>query len=92
MYRILDTRGSGKTSRLMLLVKENNGILVCADPHSMRIKAHAYGLTGFDIISYSEFANKEYNTTKACYIDELESYMRFINQGTHIGGYTLSIE
>ena len=50
------------------------------------------GLPGFDIISYSEFANKEYDTTKACYIDELESYMRFINQGTHIGGYTLSIE
>ena len=92
MYRILDTRGSGKTSRLMLLVKENNGILVCADPHSMRVKAHAYGLTGFDIISYNDFKNREYDTTKPCFIDELENYVRFINQGTYIGGYTLSVE
>ena len=92
MYRILDTKGSGKTSRLMLLVKENNGILVCSDPHSMRVKAHSYGLTGFDIISYSEFQNKDYDTTKSCYIDELETYVRFMNQGVHIGGYTLSVE
>ena len=92
MYRILDTRGSGKTSRLMLLVKESNGILVCAEPHSMRVKAHSYGLTGFDIISYNDFKNKEYDTTKPCFIDELENYVRFINQGTHIGGYTLSVE
>jgi len=54
MYQIIDKRGSGKTSRLMLLAKENNGILVCGNPYAMREKAHAYGLTGFDIVSYRE--------------------------------------
>ena len=29
MYRIIDARGSGKTSRLMLLAKETNSALAC---------------------------------------------------------------
>ena len=31
MYRIIDGRATGKTSRLMLLAKENDGIVVCKD-------------------------------------------------------------
>ena len=55
MYRIIDGRGTGKTSRLLLLAKENNGIVVCAYPEWMREKAYAYGLTGIDFISYTDF-------------------------------------
>lgn len=91
MYRIIDTRGSGKTGRLMLLAQENNGVLVCSDPHSMRIKAHAYGLKGFDIISYYDFIDKNYDTTKPCYIDELEIFVKNSFE-SFIQGYTLSIE
>ena len=43
MYRIIDGRGTGKTSRLMLLAKENNGVIVCANPQKMREKAEVYG-------------------------------------------------
>ena len=39
MYRIIDKRSSGKTSRLMLLAKENNGIIVCRNPKAMEEKA-----------------------------------------------------
>ena len=39
MYQIIDKRGSGKTSRLMLLAQENNGVFVCANPYGMREKA-----------------------------------------------------
>ena len=55
MYRIIDGRGTSKTSRLLLLAKENNGIVVCAWPHAMREKAYSYGLTGIDFMSYEEF-------------------------------------
>ena len=57
MYRIIDKRGTGKTSRLLLLAKENNGIVVCASPEFMREKAYAYGITGIDFVSYAEFIN-----------------------------------
>ena len=55
MYRIIDSKGTGKTSRLLLLAKENDGIVVCAYPNFLREKAYAYGLTGIDFLSYNEF-------------------------------------
>lgn len=55
MYRIIDGRGTGKTSRLLLLAKEHNGIVVCALPELMRKKAYGYGLTNIDIMSYHDF-------------------------------------
>lgn len=55
MYRIIDGRGTGKTSRLLLLAKEHDGIVICAYPEWMREKAYKYGLTGIDFISYTEF-------------------------------------
>ena len=52
MYRIIDKRGSGKTSRLMLLAKEHNGIFVCSNPLAMKEKALSYVFVVFDIMSY----------------------------------------
>ena len=90
MYRIIDDRGSGKTSRLMLLAKENNGVFVCSNPHAMTAKAHAYGLTGFDIISYEDYFKHNYDYCKKCFIDELELYVQAL--GNDLSGYTLSQE
>lgn len=91
IYRIIDSRDSGKTSRLMLLAKENNGILVCNDPYSMRNKAYAYGLVGFDIISYIDYLNGNYDKTKPCFIDELELFIKR-GLGKSFKGYSLSQE
>jgi hypothetical protein len=35
MIRIIDGRGTGKTSRLMLLAKEHNALFVCDNPDAM---------------------------------------------------------
>lgn len=55
MYRIIDKRGTGKTSRLFLLAKEENAAIICRNPEAMREKAHRYGITGLDFISYNDF-------------------------------------
>lgn len=89
MFRVIDKRGSGKTSRLMLLAKENNGTLVCANPNAMHQKAIAYGLTGFDIISYKDFNDKHYDARKPCFIDELEEYIKIYG---NVLGYSLTLE
>lgn len=91
MYRIIDGRGSGKTSRLMLLAKENNGILVCSNPGAMRSKSHAYGLVGFDIASYYDLWNGELKgKNKPIYIDELEKFVKWLDN--NIDGYSLTNE
>ena len=89
MYQIIDSRGSGKTSRLMLLAKENNGILVCSNPYAMENKAHAYGLTGFDIISYSDYFHHNYDQEKMVFVDELDNYIKSL--GNNLSGYSLTV-
>lgn len=95
MYRIIDKKSSGKTSRLLLLAKENDGIVVCKNPEHMREKAYAYGLTGIDFISYKDFdrdvsegyeAGTSYN--KPVFIDELDNYLEHLQ--FNIIGYTIS--
>lgn len=88
MYRIIDGRGTGKTSRLMLLAKENNGIIVCKDPLVMREKAYQYGITGIDFISYRDFIHK--HPTQPVYIDEIDLFLQTLN--INIDGYTISEE
>ena len=64
MYRIIDERGSGKTSRLMLLAKETGGVIVCSNPKGMAEKARAYGIQGIEFISYYDFAGHPHKYKK----------------------------
>ena len=90
MYRIIDSRSSGKTSRLMLLAKETGAKIACNNPIAMRQKANAYGITGIDFISYSElFGGKHLHDN--ILIDEIEVFVSRYIDGTFLG-YTLSNE
>ena len=90
MWRIIDSRGSGKTSRLMLLAKETNSVIACMNPSAMRQKAYAYGITGIDFISYSDLFSGEYEETNVM-IDEMETFVANYIGGKLIG-YSLSNE
>ena len=90
MYKIIDQRGTGKTNKLMSLVKENNGVLVCTNPEAMRVKAHAYGFDDIDIISDRDYWLDNYNLHKKVFIDELENFI--YEYDDNIYGYSLSLE
>ena len=90
MYRIIDSRSSGKTSRLMLLAKETGSVIACMNPSAMRQKAHAYGITGVQFISYSDLFTSEYDEDKVM-IDEIEVFVSNYIDGK-LTGYTLSNE
>lgn len=90
MYRIIDGRGTGKTSRLMLLAKENNAIIACSNPKAMQEKAHAYGIVGIDFVGYHDLLNHRIETKQPIYIDELENFVRYINY--NVNGYSLTNE
>ena len=91
MYRIIDERGSGKTGRLFLLAKDNDGIIACANPNAMRVKAERYGIFGIDFISYNELLEKGPTVKENIFIDELEVFVRYAIQNGFMG-YTLSKE
>jgi hypothetical protein len=92
MNRIIDGRSTGKTSRLMLLAKENNGIIVCQNPVALRQKAYAYGITGIDYLAYEEYLELVYCNAvyRPIYIDEVEQFLKHLDN--NIKGYSLSEE
>lgn len=102
MYRIIDGRGSGKTSRLMLLAKENGATLVCSNPRAMEAKAHAYGIVGIDFMSYADaidhmrHPDSKYTAEHrrpAMVVDELEGFVQCaLGMNGPLIGYTLSNE
>jgi cytidylate kinase len=91
MYRIIGDRGSGKTSRLMLLAKETGAKIACSNPSAMAQKAYGYGITGIEFISYKELFNQYLDKNDKVLIDEIECFLNSIANGQMIG-YTLSNE
>lgn len=91
MYRIIDDRSTGKTSRLMLLAKEHNAVFVCINPEAMRVKAKAYGIEGIQFMSYNEFTHTFDPDITNYVVDELECFVKDIfASGPNLIGYTLS--
>lgn len=90
MYRIIDKRGTGKTSRLMLLAKEENAIIACSNPNAMKIKAEGYGIIGLNFISYYDYINGNYPKGSKVVVDELDCFVKSL--GHNLSGYTLSNE
>lgn len=81
----------------MLLAKEHNGTVVCSNPYAMEQKAHAYGITGINFISYYDFIHNGQEVKLGnYYIDELEIFMQFIasqcTKNGNFNGYTLTKE
>jgi hypothetical protein len=93
MYRIIDNRCSGKTSRLMLLAKDTNSIVACSNPRAMQDKAYSYGITGISFVNYDYILNKNNVDLrgKNIMIDELENFVQY-QLSANLQGYTLSNE
>lgn len=89
MYRIIGSRGTGKTYRLLEKASEVGGIIVCSNPSAMREKAHTLGFTNLEFMQYKDYAT--YYCEKPVFIDELEMYVRAIS-GRTLKGYTYTLE
>ena len=90
MIRVIDGRGSGKTSKLMEIAKENNAMFVCSNPQAMEVKARAYGISDIKFISYHDFVTS-YEPGNIV-IDEVEQFVKSIMGDNQLIGYSLTIE
>lgn len=93
MYRIIDKRASGKTSRLILLAKELGVPIACNNPYTMREKALNYGIAGVEFISYNDLiGDNARGQRRDILIDELEHFAQYCLLNQSLKGYTLSHE
>lgn len=92
MYKILRKRGTGKTTNLITLAKENGATLVVANADYTVQKMYQLGITGVDIISYAEFyANRQEYFAKPYMIDDIDGFVESIF-GRKLIGYSASID
>ena len=71
MFIISGGKGTGKTRALLERAKDNNGVVVCADPEAMRARAHKYGIVGLDIVAYEDL----YLAGKPVYIHDINKFI-----------------
>ena len=90
MYKIIDRRGTGKTSRLMLLAKETGATIICANPSAFYTKADYYGIPGLKFISYQDFWDGNFDPNDKFLVDEIEFLFRCYNK--NIIGFNMSME
>lgn len=94
MIKVIDKKATGKTGRLLLLAKEQNGVVICGNPDKIRAKAHNYGIVGVDIISYEEYIDfldgcgNDILVNRPIFVDELDSLLRQLD--INIKGYSIS--
>lgn len=84
-------RGVGKTKKLIESAIAENGIIVCRDPDAMRARAHKYGITGLNVISYEEMANRVIvHPSKPVFIHDINGFIEYNYQ--EVKGYTFCDE
>jgi hypothetical protein len=82
MFIISGGRGIGKTKMLLEQASASNGTIVCSEPDIMRARAHKYGITGLNIISYDELGK----SAEPVYIHDVNKFLS--ERFGDIKGYT----
>lgn len=93
MFIISGGRGTGKTKTLLQKAADEGATIACADPVAMRERAHKYGITGLNIISYEDVAifRVAYpDKNNIVYIHNINKFLE--TQFSAVKGYSLSIE
>ena len=90
MKQIIDKRGSGKSSRLLLMAKQHGSTVVCHYPSRLKEKALMYGITGVDFMDYETFLTQPKDAYTSYYIDDISDFLKFIHTG--VIGYSDSID
>ena len=85
MIVIKGGKGTGKTKELLEQAVATNGIIVCEDPEVMRERAHRYGITSLEIVSYEDCAFKPYQ--KPLFIHDINKFLDYNYR--NVQGYTL---
>lgn len=88
MEKIIQSRGTGKTKKLIEAAKKVNGVIVCENVERMQDKMARYGCFGLRCISYVDFIEQcslGINIGDKYFIDELETFLAMSN----VEGFTL---
>lgn len=86
---IIDSRGTGKTRKLLEFAKMKNATVVCRHPGAMRAKAEAYGIVGLQFVSYGNVLEdirlNNDASLETFVVDEIKSLMDYLLASNCVG-------
>lgn len=95
MISIIGPRGSGKTTKLFELARENNAMILTSNSRAMREKARSRGYNDIEIIGYGDLDNDNYSLEKDILVDNADDVLNYlINKfySLKIIGYSATID
>jgi hypothetical protein len=91
MFIVSGGKGTGKTRTLIARTVAEEGILVCEDPVAMRNRAHRYGITGLNTISYEElYERTAENINRPVFIHDINAFIR--HGFSSVQGYSVNTD
>ena len=95
MISITGPRGTGKTSKLFKLARENDAMILTSNSRAMREKARSRGYNDIEIIGYGDLDNDNYSLNKKIFVDNADDILNYlINKfySIEVIGYTATID
>ena len=75
MIKIIGPRGTGKTTKLFELARENNAMILTSNSRAMREKARSRGYEDIEIIGYGDLDNDNYSLNKGVLVDNADDIL-----------------
>lgn len=95
MIKIIGPRGTGKTTKLFELARENNAMILTSNSRAMKEKARSRGYNDIEIIGYGDLDSDNFSLNKNVFVDNADDVLNcLINKfySIKVIGYTATID
>lgn len=95
MIKIIGPRGTGKTTKLFELARENNAMILTSNSRAMKEKARSRGYNDIEIIGYGDLDSDNFSLDKNVFVDNADDVLScLINKfySIKVIGYTATID
>ena len=93
MINIIGPRGSGKTTRLFKIAKENDGIILTFNSRALREKAKSLGYKDLEIIGFGDLDRDNFSLGKDVYVDNIDYVCNYLLNkfyGLELAGFSVT--
>ena len=95
MIKIIGPRGTGKTTKLFELARENNAMILTSNSRAMKEKARSRGYNDIEIIGYGDLDSDNFSLNKNVFVDNADDVLNcLINKfySIKVIGYSATID
>ena len=78
MITIINSRGTGKSQKLLEAARKNNAIILTQDKRAFKVKAKSYGYDDIKILDYEDLENDNYDLSQPILIHNADHVLNYL--------------